>query len=262
MKTKFAKSMVMVAMALSLSSQAYAQDDINESMKMQKKSEVKEVAVNKVSAEVPTNSIDSESDRAAERQQEASQVSRLDDLTAKASEGNLELQILQQKLERKKIESQLKEDDFQKRLEAAMSSLSSQFQEKEAEYRQTIESLQNELRRQRHINAQEKINAEEAIKESKKTENNVFVTNVVGVGNNLTASIYYEDKIIDVREGMKIDAELKVLQILPNGVVFEDKGEDSFVALTNEEYAFSKTFNKGAAKLMEATMSGQRRNFN
>jgi len=260
----------MGAIALSLSGNAISQEEGNGIGMLAQKQEgsakvVSEVAAQKGSLSLSEDNAESEPNETKEagieqqRQKEMSQVSRLDALTTKASEGNLELQILQQDLERKKLENQIKEDEFKQRLDSAMNSLSLQFQEKEAEYQSTIESLQNELRRQRHMSTQIQENAQKMIAESKKTENSVFVTNVVGVGSNLTASIYYEDKIIDVREGMRLSPELSVLEIMANGVIFKDGSEESFVALTNEEYAFSKTFNKDAARLMESTMSGQAR---
>ncbi len=255
MKKKIAKSLLMGAVTIALSANAFAQEveDIDNVI-------LKEQAVESVT-EIENADVDRSKARelelSNERKKEMSQVSRLDSLTAKASQGALELQILQQDLDRKALEAQLKEDEFQSRLDKAMTALSMQFQEREKEYQNTIDSLQNELRRQRHLSAKAEENAKEILAASKKTENNVFVTNVVGVGSNLTASVYYEDKIIDVREGMVLSPELSVMEIMPNGVVFKDGKKESFVALTNEEYAFSKTFNKDAAKLLEANFSSQ-----
>lgn len=258
----------MAVFALSLSSQAYADtEDLFTEPQFPKAESVKKDEKEDKQVDLEA-SIEAEDQARPQLRQsnidaDISQVSRLDSLTTRASEGNLELQILQQQLERRKIEAQLKEDGFQKRLENAMNSLSIRFQEKEAEYQSTIESLQNELRRQRHINDQDKASAQEVIRQSQRTENNVFVTNVIGVGINLSASVYFEDKIIDVREGMRINPTLRVNKILPNGVIFENNGEEDFVALTNEEYAFSRTFNREAATLMEGTSpNSARRTFN
>jgi hypothetical protein len=272
MNKKFAKSALMGAVVAAISVSFSASAQSIEDMSVVSSAEV-EVKMNEVSAQSVTDKSETkETEKNAQSsigvesvessyEKDFSQVSKLDALTVKASEGDLELRILEQSLERKKLESQLKEDEFQERLDRAMAALTAQFQERESQYAETIASLKSQLKREKMNAASAMASADNALRESSKTENSVFVTNVVGVGNNLTASVYFEDKIIDVREGMRISPSLSVLEITPNGVVFKDGEDESFVALTNEEYAFSKTFNKEAAQLMRSSMSQQNRSF-
>ena len=188
-----------------------------------------------------------------------SDIDRLDSLTTEAQMGTLELQILQQAAERKKIEQSLKEDEFKNRLDQAVQSITSRFKEREELYKQEIASLHQEISRLKRESEFKDLQFNKALSENNDADKNIFVTSVVGVGSNLSASVYFNDKIVTIREGMKLDSELYVKEIHSNGVTFLDKEEDIFIALTNEDYAFSKTFNKSAIELMEASVIGSQR---
>jgi hypothetical protein len=271
MKKKFAKSLLLASIAVAISAPITAQELSLKDLNVQS-SVAKKEAVEKKIKDEPTVVVSKKEgvDKIKESSQEpiedisnkpkaTSEVDMLDKLTTLANQGNLELQILTQQVERKKLEMQLKEDSFQKRLDSSMSALSIQFSEKEKEYNTQIASLQTELRRQRNMSSDALEMAENIKNESQKTENSVFVTNVIGIGRNLTASVYYEDKIIKVREGMSLGNDLSVKEIASNGVVFNDRDKEVFVALTNEEYAFSQTFNKQSTLTMEANSGGNQR---
>lgn len=259
MKKKFAKSAVLVGIMLTLSPNLFAQELSLKDMKEQLTTADEKVVI--------AQQVDTPKDPAVTlseapekiKESDISQVSQLDKLTNQATQGTIELQILNQQVERKKLELILKEDVFQQRLEAAMDSLTKQFMEKEEAYINEINSLKGEIVRQRQISEDVRRSATASKNQYERTDKNVFVTNIVGVGSNLSASVYYEDKIVEVREGMAIYDGLQVKEIRSNGVVFSDNDREVFVALTNESYAFSETFNKRAIKMAEASMSQYQR---
>jgi uncharacterized small protein (DUF1192 family) len=272
MKKKFAKSILLASIAVAISAPITAQAFSLNELKPEEPSVASEaITANKVPTEATNKKTTSSEDAvkaptSADSQEpvdklpiSTSEVSKLDELTTSVNQGNLELQILTQEVERKKLETLLKEDSFQKRLESSLAAVSAQFSEKEKAYQEKIALLQSEIRRQKHLSADALEKAEIIKNEAEKTENSVFVTNVIGVGRNLTASVYYEDKIIKVREGMSLGNDLSVKEIAPNGVIFNDGDKEVFVALTNEEYAFSQTFNKQNLSIADSNSSNKQR---
>jgi TolA-binding protein len=259
MKKKFAKSLLIGSVAIAFASPTFAQEMSLSDLTV-KSSDEQGAVVTKVAEKSTDESVvkapEVNSKSVAKK---SSEVNRLDELTTLVSQGNLELAILQQEVQRKEMEKTLKEDDFQIRLDAAMKSISGQFFEKEQKYLSEISSLKSELRQQRLLSEHALRAAESESAELQKTENSVYVTNIVGVGSNLSATIYFEDKIFEIREGMPLSKDISVSEILSHGVIFNHNGNESFVALTNEEYAFSQTFNKKSMEMMEQSSGSSTR---
>jgi TolA-binding protein len=162
-------------------------------------------------------------------------------------------QLEQLKLQRRNNQEELASDRFAEILNKKQEELFIKFSEREKALLDEIAAL-----KAKNTELTQALNdAENAVLAGiDNVSNNLFVTAISGSGENLVATIYFNETIGKVSAGAKISDKIKVSRVHSNGITLNDGNKDTFVHLTNEKYAFSKTFNKDAAKLLSSQASG------
>ncbi len=70
----------------------------------------------------------------------------------------------------------------------------------------------------------------------------MYVTQVYGIGQNMSATIYHDNNIVKRRVGEEVIDGVFIKSIDPNGVLFTFSGTTQYVAITTSEHAHYKTF--------------------
>lgn len=156
-------------------------------------------------------------------------------------------------LERKMTQEALQENKFKDFMQQRERELRAEFSLREKELVGEINSLTQRINQMQ----KEKDDAMSAIKKSVKgIAESIYVTEISGKGANLIATIYYNEAIAKVAEGAELNESIVVKNVSTNGITITDSERDSFIPLTNEDYAFSQTFNKAAIEAMKAQTNG------
>jgi hypothetical protein len=187
------------------------------------------------------------------------EVEVMDTLSHSVDTQHLKNQYLQLQVDYKKMSEELNSDKFEEALRAELSKYTKQFTERESAYKNQIASLTELVSKMKQKMEEDEKNRSLMTSNSEKIEYRLFVTDVFGIGRNLKSNIYFDNKVIEVREGLALNEDVSVKKIHNNGVTFTFDGEDVFIALTNEDYAFSQTFNRDTIDRMNASQPNQRR---
>ncbi len=193
------------------------------------------------------------------KDKETGEVEVMDTLSHSVDSQILKNQYLQLKIDHKNMSNELHKDKFESALRTELLKYTEEFSKREDAYKNQISSLTQLVNKMK----QEKLDLERSrtllSTNSEKIEYRLFVTEVFGIGRNVKANIYFDDKVSEVREGFKINEKVSVKKIHNNGVTFLFDEDDVFIALTNEDYAFSQTFNKDTIERMKAATPNKRR---
>lgn len=187
--------------------------------------------------------------------QEASSVSEnttlgsIDNIDAQIAYENKQLALEQAKLQRKQTREELNKNKFLELVEQREQELLAQFKERERELINEINNLQQTIYEMQEDGKTAKKLTQSSIEG---VASKVYVTSINGVGSNLTATIYFNETVDKVNAGAAVSDSITVEKVHPNGITISDGGETRFIALTNEKFAFSKTFNQDAAEMLQS----------
>jgi hypothetical protein len=159
----------------------------------------------------------------------------------------------QLKLQRKQTQESLSEDKFTNYLAQREAELKGEFSVRENELLTIIDKLKSDIK-ELHESIRKRAYEESDTAEG--LSNNVYVTSITGVGSNLIATIYHNEMISKLSAGAPITDNVSISRVENNGIYLTDGEKERFVALTNEKFAFSKTFNKEAAKVLQNQSMG------
>jgi hypothetical protein len=159
----------------------------------------------------------------------------------------------QVQLERKRTQESLSEDKFMTIIQNRERELRAEFKNREIELMNEIGVLTVKLNELTSL----KNNQQAALNNSiEGLSNSVYVTSISGKGSNLVATIYINEAVVKVSEGADLNNNVVVSEVHTNGITLSDGGKEFFIPLTNEAYAFSKTFNRAAMEMMSNQSNG------
>lgn len=161
--------------------------------------------------------------------------------------------LAQIQLQRKEAEEALAEDKFRKILAQRESELRNEFSTREQELIATINELQGQIE---VLNLRIEKSADDHANSVSGMANDIYVTAISGIGGNLVATVYHDEMIAKVSAGGNLSDTVFVKKVHDNGITVSDGDSEKFISLTNEKYAFSKTFNKDAAELLSSQAGG------
>ena len=156
-------------------------------------------------------------------------------------------------LERKRTQESLAEDRFQTIIQNRERELRAEFKNREIDLMKQIEALTVKLKELSSLSSNQEATSSNSIDGLSRT---VYVTSISGKGSNLIATIYFNEAVVKVSEGADLNNNVVVSEVHTNGITLSDGGKESFIPLTNEAYAFSKTFNRAAMEMMNNQSNG------
>lgn len=171
-----------------------------------------------------------------------------------------QIQIEQQKarleaiqLERKRTQEALQENKFKDFMQQRERELRAEFSQRENELIGEINRLTQRINEMQNANNAANNAANSGVQGLSQS---VYVTEISGKGANLIATIYHNEAVARVSEGASLNDSITVTEVLTNGITISDGEKSSFIPLTNEDYAFSQTFNKSAIEAMRNQANG------